>query len=175
MMTEFQIRKMDVLFDAYDGNKDGYLEATDFDRPAERFDARMGTTGPGERPSAWWRGFWQGMTPLADSDGRVSRAAWLAYLDGVWSDPATFDQLIQGGVSLYIAVVDTNGDGMLSLDEYRHLFYALSLDEGMVDDIFPRLDADGDGYLSREELAQRVREFYDNDPDAPGNWLMGAF
>ncbi len=60
-------------------------------------------------------------------------------------------------------------------DEYRHLFYALSMNEGIVDEVFPLLDTDHDGYLTHEEYTQRVREFYEDDPQAPGNWILGRF
>jgi hypothetical protein len=35
-------------------------------------------------------------------------------------------------------------------------------------------DADGDGKVTRDELLKNVEEFfYGEDPNAPGNWLVG--
>ncbi len=43
-------------------------------------------------------------------------------------------------------------------------------------EIFARLDIDGDGQISRDELAQRVAEFVaSEDERAAGNWLYGEF
>jgi Ca2+-binding EF-hand superfamily protein len=43
-------------------------------------------------------------------------------------------------------------------------------------DAFRRLDLDRDGYLSREEIFQNMKEYYfTDDPNAPGNWFFGPF
>lgn len=44
------------------------------------------------------------------------------------------------------------------------------------DDVFPLLDRDGDGGLSREEFIAHWTEFWaGNDPAAPGTWMFGRF
>ena len=41
---------------------------------------------------------------------------------------------------------------------------------------FRYLDRDGDGYLDVAEIVKAVEEFYlSDDPDAPGNWLLGSY
>ena len=175
MMTEFQQRKLINMFNLYDSDQDGYLEAFDFELPAQRILARLGHTSAAAESAKWWPAFWQGIAHLADDQGRVTQAAWLAYLDGLWNDPATFEATIQAGASFYVAAVDHDGDGKLNATEYSHLLHALGMDDGAIDEVFPLLDADHDGYLTREETATRVREFYGDDHDAPGNWLLGKF
>lgn len=45
---------------------------------------------------------------------------------------------------------------------------------GAADIAFPRWDRDANGYVSKEEMAEVVREFFhSSDPDAPGNLLFG--
>ena len=50
---------------------------------------------------------------------------------------------------------------------------AFNLDPSLVDQVFPRMDTNHDGFISLDEYSARVREFYGNDPAAPGNWLLG--
>jgi Ca2+-binding EF-hand superfamily protein len=39
---------------------------------------------------------------------------------------------------------------------------------------FNRIDTDGDGTLSTQELVAAIRAYYiGTDPEAPGNWLFG--
>jgi Ca2+-binding EF-hand superfamily protein len=40
---------------------------------------------------------------------------------------------------------------------------------------FRRLDRDGTDYLTTEKLVECYKEFLGDDPDAPGNWLMGPY
>jgi Ca2+-binding EF-hand superfamily protein len=73
-------------------------------------------------------------------------------------------------------MVDIDGNGRISPQEYALFLKAYNVDERLFDDIFRHLDLNGDGYLSRDEIFKLVREFYlSDDPQAPGNWLVGPF
>ncbi|MCW2948972.1 MAG: calcium sensor EFh [Actinoallomurus sp.] len=44
------------------------------------------------------------------------------------------------------------------------------------DEIFPLLDLNGDGYLSRDEFTRLWTQFWvGDDPEAPGTWVFGRF
>lgn len=48
--------------------------------------------------------------------------------------------------------------------------------DGGVDEVFPRLDLDGDGYLSRAEFGELWADFWrGDDPASPGQWVFGPF
>jgi Ca2+-binding EF-hand superfamily protein len=171
MLSEFQQRKLSYMFDAYDSDKNGYLEESDFAQVGQRFDQLLNL--PHDQSSNWFLGFWQGLAQVAGPDGRVSRDAWLGFLDQMWSQPAVYEATIEAAVAFYFTALDANGDGLLSPAEYRIFFQAMNLDESLVDQIFPLMDDNHDGSISLAEYNQRVREFYGDDPQAPGNWLLG--
>jgi hypothetical protein len=42
--------------------------------------------------------------------------------------------------------------------------------------VFPKLDANQDGFLSKEEVLQLIRDFfYSNEPEAPANDMFGPY
>jgi Ca2+-binding EF-hand superfamily protein len=72
--------------------------------------------------------------------------------------------------------IDENGDGVLSLAEYRQLIEAWTGQEANIDDIFPLLDLNGDGHVSRDEFRQLWTQFWaGDDPESPGTWVFGRF
>jgi hypothetical protein len=171
MLTDFQQSKLAYMFDVYDADKNGYLEQSDFEQVGQRFDSLLNLTQ--DRASNWFLGFWQGLAQVAGPDGRVSREAWLGFLDSLWGQPDVYEATIQAGVSFYFTALDSNGDGKLSAAEYGLFFQAMNLDQSLVDQVFPLMDENHDGSISLDEYSQRVREFYGDDPKAPGNWLLG--
>jgi Ca2+-binding EF-hand superfamily protein len=71
---------------------------------------------------------------------------------------------------------DLDGDQRVSLEEWREFFRCYSIDPAEADKCFHRYDLNGDGHVSRPELADLVRQFYlSSDPDAPGNYLFGTY
>src|SRR5689334_3335222 len=131
MLTEFQQSKLGHMFDVYDADKDGYLEESDFAQVGQRYDSLLDR--PHDPTGNWFLRFWQGLIPLAGPDGRVSRTAWLAFLEQMMSDPAAYEATIQGGVSFYMTALDTDGDGLLSPAEGRLFFRAMNLDPALAD------------------------------------------
>jgi Ca2+-binding EF-hand superfamily protein len=72
--------------------------------------------------------------------------------------------------------IDENGDGRISPAEYHQLIEAWNGCETETDEIFPLLDLNGDGYLSRDEFTRLWTQFWvGDDPDAPGTWVFGRF
>ncbi len=82
--------------------------------------------------------------------------------------------LAQGGPALFDAL-DQSGDGVISPAEYRIFATAYRI-EGETDELFARLDTDGDRQISRDEFTQLWIEFVlGEDESAAGNWLYGEF
>jgi Ca2+-binding EF-hand superfamily protein len=72
-------------------------------------------------------------------------------------------------------VVDTDGDDKMSADEYARWGRSLmSRPESESRANHRRIDTDGDGYITRQELLESIRDFYFNDdPKSPVARLLG--
>ena len=180
MLTKFQKRKLTVLFHHQDMDNDGFLGKADY----ELFVKRVGEVQnypPGspqyEALYAQNMAVWEQVRQVADKDGddRVSLEEFLQSYDVTLSEEKLFDQLVtQYGKSL-LALWDRDGDGRLSGVEYVALSGCWGVGEGAAREAFRHLDRDGNGYLTIEELMQTAKEFYGDDPDAPGNWMAGPY
>ena len=72
--------------------------------------------------------------------------------------------------------MDTDKDGKVSVPEYSAYLTAWGTTDAEIIEPFRRLDRDGDGYLTADELRQNAEEFFfSDDPEAAGNWLVGPF
>jgi hypothetical protein len=66
-------------------------------------------------------------------------------------------------------------DGRLSGEEFVAFYGCYGVPEDVAQQAFGRLDTAGSGSFAIEDLMKLGREFYGNDPDAPGNWLVGPY
>jgi Ca2+-binding EF-hand superfamily protein len=140
-LTQFQQRKLARMFDLYDANQDGYIDAADYARVGEGFATATGCA-PGsadyEQLRAAYLGFWEQLRQAADADqdGKVTREEFVA--------------------------------------SYETLLAMRETIAGVSQAILQLTDRDGDGFIDPDELLQNVEEFfYGDDPNAPGNWLVG--
>ena len=175
MLTQFQQRKLTRMFDLYDLNKDGYIEATDYARVAEGFATGTGCA-PGsdeyEKLRATYLGFWEQLRQAADADhdGRVTRDEFLASYDALLA----MREAITGVSQAILHMTDRDGDGKISPAEFAANMQAYGVDAPAAAQAFSHLDRDGDGFIDNNELLQNVDEFFfGEDENAPGNWLVG--
>src|SRR5215472_5062757 len=119
---------------------------------------------------------WNGMEQLGGAPGsqRVSREERLAGYDRLLSAKDHFLTIVGSWADTLIELSDQDGDGRLSQQEYVANIRGFHVEEAAAHEAFRRLDQDGDGYLTHAELSRSVEEFfYSEDPEAPGNWLVG--
>ena len=84
--------------------------------------------------------------------------------------------MVDGVAHQVIDAVDDDGDGALTLNNWRSFYTAFQITDTSPDEVFKRLDLNGDGKLTRDEALTTVRHFfYSEDQAAPGNWFLGAF
>jgi hypothetical protein len=180
MLTDFQRTKLSRIFRLYDDDEDGFIARTDYERAARNVAAVNGHAAgsPGYLSvfSSYMAG-WEGLRRMADQDqdGRVSLAEHLA----------GYDRLLGGagpGVLLAIAdaataLIDQDKDGRMSRREYVDNLVAWgsgAIGAPAAIEAFGKLDHDGDGYVTRDEMTEIVRDFFTgDDPNARGTWLVG--
>lgn len=203
MLTELQKRKLKRLFDLYDVDGSGVITAADFETMAESQAKVQGyQRGSFEyniifsQFKTLWNNFQKDVD--IDGDGQVTleeflerkakqlsfkesyRPLWLERQSGnptSQSYERSYEEdVIAKLTNLIFERLDVDGNGEISRQEYEQGFLAGLSDSNLSEDIFSKLDTNGDGHLSKEEILQHVHDFfYSDDPEAPGNWILGPY
>jgi Ca2+-binding EF-hand superfamily protein len=171
MASDLQRRKITVVFAAMDADNDGFLEERDFEALTDRW---ISLRGPGDhqRLSEIMMGWWTTLLAASDlnRDNKVTLEEVLAVVDRLPEMPSAVTTTAEA----MFDAVDENGDDLISPAEYRRMMEAWRGRDTDTDTIFPLLDSDGDGQLSRSEFSELWFEFWAGDnEEAPGTLVFG--
>ncbi|MFG3492790.1 EF-hand domain-containing protein [Streptomyces sp. NPDC047972] len=174
MASGFQWAKVQTMFKAFDADGNGYLEGSDFEALAGRWERLPRVAAEPElaaRVNTVVMGWWDLLS--TNGDGRVERIGMAELMAMVDRLPA-MQQTVAATADTIFDAVDENEDGRISRGEHEQLintWHGRSIPTG---NVFHRLDQDGDGYLSRAEFAALWTEFWiSDDPSDPGNLMCG--
>ncbi|MEV0650804.1 EF-hand domain-containing protein [Phytomonospora sp. NPDC050363] len=171
MASDLQRRKIIGVFNSMDANGDGFLEEGDFAALAARW-SRIRGPGDSERLTEIMLGWWTTLltTSDRDRDNKVTVDEVLMVVDELPAMP----QAVTATADAMFEAIDENRDGLISAEEYRQMIEAWNGVSTDTDTIFPMLDGDGDGRLSRSEFAVLWFEFWAGDnADSPGTLVFG--
>jgi Ca2+-binding EF-hand superfamily protein len=178
-LSEFSDQKTNRIFRVFDTDGDGVIERSDFDLAAGRAGEAFGLGPDSPAAQALQQANSHLWTVLAaadtDGDGRISLADSKDAATGLQADPA-YAAALDALFDALVAIADGDGDGKLTQDEYIRLFAARA---GVAEDhagvAFRRIDTDGDGFVTAEEIKAAIREYHLNDdPESAGAWLLGS-
>jgi Ca2+-binding EF-hand superfamily protein len=183
-VDEIQLARYDRVFDGY-ANADGYLTRDCFTHHIRALAEIRGE--PRDSPTVVafedeLGNTWQQLASIADTDqdGRVSRDEWREAAQAITAalrhaletdTPSALDDWIE---TLY-QVIDGNGDGHITKQEYTDWLSALGLAADTdIDTAFAGFDTNADGTLSKAEFTSLYHDFWSNfDPASPAHRWVG--
>ncbi len=182
MLTELQRRKLMKLFSMYDACNFGVLKISDFEQLAQRLAALRGWkvgSSAYEEISGKYLFRWNQMRAKIKEkvnhrmDSRVTLEEWLAYHDLILSDPSYREQVAALAEAIF-NVVDVDESNHLDKEEWANLFRVYNIPIIYVEDTFTKIDLNGDGVLSKDEVLSLIQDFYySDDPNTVGNYMFG--
>jgi Ca2+-binding EF-hand superfamily protein len=181
MASQYQRLKINGVFAALDADGDGYLRRDDFEALVARWSAVRGAA-PGSEVHARLRvavmGWWQALSAESgggsdgggDGGSEVEMGEVLALVDRL----PEMREAVAATAEVLFDAVDTNLDGRISATEHREVVETWNGRPVDTVEVFPRLDLDGDGYLTRPEFTLLWSQFWIGDnPAEPGNLMFG--
>jgi Ca2+-binding EF-hand superfamily protein len=179
MASELQRRKWPNLFHLFDANVDGAVSQDDVESMADRIaggqDLKPGSPEYGELRERFMR-FWDTLAPAdTNHDGRVEPQEWTDFWSRLAASGQAYHQVVQPVSETVFSLLDANGDGQITYDEFRHFYGAMGVGEDHAREIFARLGRRPQETISREEAMVLTDQYFVGDePDAPGNWFFGS-
>lgn len=171
-------RKFSILFDWFDRTDDDWLTREDFEQMGELF-AAVARSDDHENRKAMqdaFIGWWDTLraTGSTDSQERVGRREFVEAMKSHVTDPENFQHIVLPIADAFMRALDTDNNGVLSLDEYVRMYDAIGVSPETSTEAFRRLDRNGSGSITFPEFRTAIEEFYlSADPEAPGGWLLG--
>jgi Ca2+-binding EF-hand superfamily protein len=178
-LSAFRTDKFAADFASWDSDKDGVIEAADFDLAAEKMAKLRGMppdSAQANRVRDAYHGMWTEWFAPADRDhdGKVAAAEY--HKAHEWLDQMPHEQLQASASKLIGAAFDAfdlNADGKISKSEYMAFLEVHGNLDG-AEDTWPKLDTNHDDHLDRDEFVNLMFEYYStDDPEAPGNMFFG--
>jgi len=179
MLSETMQKKLTKHFHFQDLDQDGFVERADWEKCAQNL-AAIRDWKPGSpeyddivaKHVQIWTNSWKPAD--LDEDGKVSLDEYLQLADKQRKHSAVAMGLIYDLFGAIFDIIDLDGDGKITVQDYKHYFEAWGLEEDLAEQAFTHLDLSGDGRLSRSIFIQFGSNYFMNDePDVPGNWLFG--
>ncbi len=195
MLTEFQKRKLMKLFSMYDACNLGVLKISDFELLAQRLadlrgwkeDSNHYRDISGKFIYLWNRirseikNVYNSQPHILNNPdawntqirSQVSVEEWFTYFEVVLNNQNYKAEILALSDAIF-SVIDTDESGHLDKSEWAELFRVYNISVIYVDETFAKIDIDGDGNLSKDEVMSMIEEFYySNDPESAGSYMFG--
>ncbi|HET9379540.1 MAG TPA: EF-hand domain-containing protein, partial [Streptomyces sp.] len=167
MSTDVANDRLAKRFDKWDTDGNGVLEAGDFQGEAARIAGNLGKDAGSpevQELQAAFQGLYENLAERAGADAGagISRDQFLnATGDMLFKEgEAAFNRALGPVVKALVGLCDDNHDGEIDGGEFRSWLTAIGVPEAEAGEAFAKVDANGDGRLSEDELLTAVRDFH---------------
>ncbi|MFI5801519.1 patatin-like phospholipase family protein [Streptomyces sp. NPDC051561] len=177
-LTPFVKDKLRAHFDVYDADADSVVGAEDFRRTARRIAEAFGHQD-GSAHAAGLNGafdtYWQRLAGEEAATATLDRDTFGKSLAMLTANSASYATHLLPVVTAILNAADHDNDGFLNPAETRRLLHALGVPESESDLVAGRLDTNGDGVTSLDELGEAFHDYYtSSEPGCVGNLLFGG-
>ena len=154
----FLLRKMKTRFERMDIDKNGYLSIEDYQELARRF-IEYGKLS-GEDEQRIHKAMQDVCTMIGMKEGvKIMREEYMTGVFEMFQDEKKIKGLKEI-LSQMFNVVDGNGDGVISPQEFRLYFKIMGIDESSAQISFDVIDTDSDGMITRDEFVVAGMDFF---------------
>ncbi|HEX4816068.1 MAG TPA: EF-hand domain-containing protein [Nonomuraea sp.] len=179
MAIDLLNQKLDRAFDHIDASGNGVVEREDLLGLGARI-----LVGFGESPTSvtgaslvdGFDGIWAALAQALDRDGDsgIARPDFRTAMTAAFVTGDRYEPVFRPATVAVAELCDADRDGEIGPAEFRTMLTAFGVAYDDVDAAFDRLDRDGRGVLTVDELVTAASDFYrSDDPNATGNWLFG--
>ncbi|XP_064597966.1 sarcoplasmic calcium-binding protein-like [Liolophura sinensis] len=179
IMSDYRIKKFKSYFTLLDTNKDGFISKEDYEQVAENM-AMLSGASPEEAEDMlaiamfWWKNL--SASKGMDAKIPISEALQNAIRYNSSTSPTIVSEKSRITHEKIFDLIDRNKDGFISPEELRMYYKSHEVhDEDFIRDIFHRIDVDGDGLISREELVTALSAFWLSDDPENGYGFIYDF
>ncbi|HBB31578.1 MAG TPA: hypothetical protein DDZ80_30675 [Cyanobacteria bacterium UBA8803] len=180
MLSEFQKRKLKRNFDIFDFDGNGVLTQDDYELIVDNLAKLRNYQQPSpeyEQLNSKIIGYWSELVKIAGTNnGEVTLSEWWDYCNAMMSTSYSYEKLIEPLSHINFWLIDTDSNEKITLAEYKQLAACCKFNTNEAAQAFTKLDLDGSGFIEKQELLRHLYDFfYSNNPEAPGNWILGPF
>jgi Ca2+-binding EF-hand superfamily protein len=153
-------------FERWDTDRSGVLEQSDFEREADDIAQRLGESPSGRKAAVLKRALTGMYSDIArdgggDPSGPVSwEQFYQAAQQWMGRDEDVLREHLRPMVEAVVGIADRDGNGKIEQDEFVAWISAVGAGEGQAEDAFNRIDSDGSGDLSVDEVLQACVDFH---------------
>lgn len=165
MTTTIAAERLQKRFAKWDHDGNGRLERADFEQEAAQIAQAFGKSVDSADVQPIKNaliGLFEYVDQEAGSNGLVTEAQFMDVTEKLIFEKgeAEFNRALTPLVEGIIALCDENGDGKISDAEFATWLNALGMDRSQAESAFQRVDKNGNGELSTDELLAAVRDYH---------------
>jgi Ca2+-binding EF-hand superfamily protein len=152
--------RVQLIFNLFDVDDSGYLEAADFELMASRVVQAAPDSSKAEQKAAVaaFRRYWATLSEELDAnhDGRISSDEFTACV----LSPERFDDTISYFADTYTALGDPDGDGLVDRDRYIALMLAVGFELANTNALFEAFEPNDADQIKVSTWVAAIRDFY---------------